>query len=69
MWWYCGSIVIDDNGCPQIEYTASFTRLLCYIYQLEEEYIKKVSSIDSSSSNIHKGDFELLVERTLIFEK
>ena len=63
MKWYRGSIGIDDNRYPQIEHTTIFTRLFFRIYQLKEEQIKKVSSIDSSSLNIHKGDFELLVKR------
>ena len=39
------------------------------MYQLEEEQFKKLRNINSRSSNIHRGEFELLVERTLIFEK
>ena len=52
-----------------MEYTTKFTRILSRIYQLEEEHIEKLSSIDSRSSNIHKGEFEVLVKRKLIYEK
>ena len=69
MWWYCGSIVIDDNGCPQIEHKVECTKLLSRIYQLKEEQVKKLSSFDSSTSNIYRDEFELSVERSLILYK
>ena len=31
MSWYRQLIVIDDNGCSQIEYTTAFTKLLSRI--------------------------------------
>ena len=42
-----------------------FTRLESRIYQLEKEQIKKVSSIDSSTSSIHRCEFDFLVDRSL----
>ena len=65
MSWYLESIVIANDECHQIEYTISFTSLLSRIYHLKEEQINQVIIIDSSYSNIHRGEFELLMERTL----
>ena len=69
MLWLRELFVSDDNGRSQIEHMAALTGLLSRVSQLEEEYNKKVSNIDSSSSNIYRGKFELLVEWSLILDK
>ena len=66
MLWYHGSIIIDAEGHPRVDYPITFDRLLSKIYQLEEDHVRAVSKMDLNTNKLVEGEFELLLKRSKI---
>ena len=66
MSWYRGSIIVDAEGYPRIDYPIAFDRLLSKIHQLEEDHVKVVNKIDLNTNKLVEGEFELLLKRSKI---
>ena len=69
MVWYHGSISIDAEGHPRVDYPITFDRLLSKIYQLEENHVKVVNKIDLNTNKLVEGEFELLLNRSKILTR
>ena len=63
MSWYRGSIIVDAEGYPRIDYPIAFDRLLSKIHQLEEDHVKVVNKIDLNTNKLVEGEFDFLLKR------
>ena len=66
MSWYRGSIIIDAEGYPRVDYPITFDRLLSKIHQLKEDHVKVVRKIDLNTNKLVEGEFNLLLKRSKI---